>query len=860
MASETITFSNNGETAVASAMQIAQHTPFVALISQTGPFNTTEWLDIVRSGAEEQVGASALDFFKDASLLAEAARAGGGRSFQSHILRSEDGTTQTQLEQIDHQRTHRPVFQLYRDLGIMRNVSAYYVYGRPYDELEVDQQQVADNFGLVTDISHFGRIMGKDGKDVDDVQKTWLVSDFAFALERNLNASFTARAQDEVLYNIPNESIAENDQTVLDRSPEGNVTAIRAQRKTEPNVSFMFSAENARPLAKGVEVPISFGRGDIRMTRIDSTDQLLSYLSTQFDSLLLKYPLEKAALIMDKFIYGRKLGEFGISLSAVQAVRNLEGKMTAKILRVGNAAVGVVRTSSRVNTEITSLAGNKATGFDQLTGIAEGLQLDINDILVMSSEVKKRDRLVGRIMQAAKEQSLDFSVQFDEPVSDSRLGTIQQAEHYVEEVEIDKNTSFILIPPSIAGTAYADNSLRNPKEAGKLASALNAISPGYSFSQERFAADKIQVLDNSPWTQELVVSQLTEFIGKMRELSGKYGEVAIYEQIAHHHPTQAVHGPKQEHSAYIGRVLAEAFGMPNIKVRAGSLVDEYHTSDLKGDYSEFNKRIGQIAGGMFEGTFLESSPRMRILGDALVRMLMSDQNTSIIGGTVVHAMPDGRTLELWDAAMSSAGEFTPGRQACVPFELGMDLALMHPELADDLYLKYLLTRFPQSMLAEFTRTSGRKDSDALMVENIMIPENDIIARNARRMEALNQLDRDSFAEIWQTNPDITAFDIYALDVMYRRLKSDMDSGKRFPVVIHVLETNYNAQQSKSGWLWNQIGIPGIPIYRVSFDSASKKVRILESSAPEEDRMGQWLDKNRTVVEKIREIMEAESAA
>lgn len=856
MDKDPIILSNNGETAIKSFMGIANNPAFIALISQTGPFNTAEWINFVESNPPEKVAATALDFFKDASLMAEAARPHGGRNFQTHLLGQQYQVDVKLLEAFDHQRTKTPVFELYRQMGIMRDISAFYVFGKAYTELDASQQAIVDDFGLITDISHFGRIMGKDGKDVDDIQKTWLVADFAFALERNLNASFTSRGQDEVLFNVPNKAVAENYQTVMDRSPKGEVVAMRSQRKTEPNVSFMFSIEQPQVItAENIEVPVSFGRGDIRMIKMETTEQLLSYLSTQFDSLLLNYPLEKAALIIDKFIYGRKLDRFGISLAAVQAVKDLHGQMTAKILRVGNAGVGIISSEQTANQEIVAKAQNKDTSMEDLMIIARDMQLDITDIDAITNQGKKRNLLVGRIMQSAKSSRTSVEIRFTGEENEARLGTIQQAAHVIETIKIDEGTSFLFLPPAIAAKANTDQEIAKANNQANIAKALNKISPQYAFTQERFTRNRLQTLDNSPWTEEMINSQLAEFREYIEQQAQEYNEVSLFIQHSHIHPTQATHGPKQEHGAHIARIFADSLRAGNISIKSGCLVDEYHTSDLMKDYNWFDGVLAGIAGEMYSGIFLESSARMRLFGDALVRMLMGDENTTIQGGTVVYKMPEGRTLELWDAAMTGEGEFTPGRQACVPFELGMNLALMHPELADNLFVAYLLKRYPNSALAKFVSESGRTDSDRLMVENIMMAEKDIMARNAKRMAALSELERSSFAEIWQTNPDITAFDIYAMDVLYRTLKSDLDEKRRKPIVIHVLETNYNAQQSKSGWLWSQFGIPGLPIYRISFDSASKTIKVLESPAPSEARLGEWLDKNRSIVEQIRGIME-----
>lgn len=835
---------------------LASHPGILGLVSLTGAFNVAEW-GAIASEKPDVANRIALEQLKDMALVAEGARAGGGIGLQKMVLGTES-IDSDKLKQVESDRIHTPVHTLLVDISFARDVSSFLQFGRPFDELEAEDRETALGFGIVTDLGHFSRIMQKDAV-ATDVHKHWLIGQISQAFERNLNAAFTHRGQDDWLYPIPQGAQVEGSTMPIETSASGEITMIAGERKNAPNVTFGLAIKNSDNFIP-VEVAMSEGRGEIRSDTISNPSDLLVYLSHQFESLLTKYPLEKAVFIFDKFVDKLGIGARGIQLTAVQAIKDETGKGRAKIIQVGDIDVAVIREQDITGSaDLVREIQSKITD-DRLYEIAAQLGL------VGSTEnerppysQKKRQTLIGKTLGELRAKKLAISPMSQEKDGDG-LGGIEQAKHRVSEIEVDSDDSFVLLPPAIgAAVPGVVQEFKTIADVRSFLSGFNGQKASMSFPRFKFLTQETQIFKQIEWAPEMILPQLADFTGYIKALKEQFGEVDIHFQFAHIHPTGPTHTRIQEIGAKIAGAVGEEVRRLGAKTRGSSLVDEYHTDDLMADYSIFEAMLRANAGETFTELFYESSPVMRLIADAVARITIQDPRITRVGDTVSLPTDDNRMIEIWDNVTEAPDRsVSVGRQACVPFNIGMDLAMMAPELADASYRRYIELRHPQSMMAQLARENPHLSIHEIFTQFVMAEKN-VQARSAHRHHILDEADRASFTEIEHLDGSIASYDLLALYKIYQHIHEGLQSKKRIPLVVHVLETNYNAQQQKARIIWDKVGIAGVPVFRISFDPASGKIEVLTSPPPQEDKLGIFFNQSEVqqVLRDLREKFDAE---
>ncbi|MBI3366675.1 hypothetical protein HY041_03550 [Candidatus Roizmanbacteria bacterium] len=834
------------------AGNIALHPGIVGLVSLTGAFNVSEWRSIA---AKDRTTAEsiALEQLKDMALVAEGVRAGAGILLQNMILDTKEIDEEI-LRIAESERIRKPVHLLITPLEFARDLSSFMQFGNQFSLLDEEEQSTALQFGIVTDFGHFSRIMQKDAIRAD-VHRHWLVDQVSQAFERNLNAAYTHRNQDDALYPIPPQAAIGAKLSVVESLSSGENVMMVSERAKSPNITFSLAIANPEKFIP-IEVTSSKGRGEIRSGAITSTSGLLTYLSHQFESLLVKYPLEKSALIFDKYIYKLGIGNFGIQLTAVQSIKTQES-FRSKILQVGDIDIAVLRErSSNVN---PGLIMELRSGISdaRLYEIYQQLSITRNEINDQPPPYtpRKKQRLAAQVMEQLRAKKITLEPVNQEKNNDG-LGTIEQAKHKIIEMEIKDGDSFIFLPPSIgARLAGAVHKFADISYIITYLSNLNTQRrSSYSFSRFKFLHRDTQILRQIEWTTDTVLPQVAEFLDYLRGLTREFNTVDLHFQFSHIHPTSSTHSKIQEVGAKIAGILGNEVRRFGVRTRGSSLVDEYHTDDLLKDYSVFEDMLRQNADSTFTEIFYESSPVMRLIADAVVRLIIQHPDIQKIGDTISLLTQEGRMIEIWDnVTEKNDGAISIGRQACVPFNIGMDLTMMAPQLSDVLYRQYISLRYPNSILATLLREHSNLSVHEIFTRFIM-NETNVEKRSLMRHHILDEADRVSFSEIEKTNPDITAFDLYVLYELYQFVQSGLSSKKRIPIVVHILETNYNAQQEKARHIWDMVGIPGVPVFRISFDPFSGNIKVLTSPPPEEDKLGQFFsqpDITRTV-QKLKE--------
>lgn len=833
----------------------------VALITHVGPFNYREWAEI--SQDPERATHIALELFKEFSLLVEGARPGAGREFQHYVLTAPpEEIDLPALMQAEDLRTRKDLKITYVRIPFMQDVSAYLTSGRNYWGMDcAPERDFADFFPAVIDLGHFSRIMQKDIAG-DDVKRIFVANEVGVQLERNLNATFTHREGVHTMRDLwpalPS-TVPEGRIRTIEQSADGQTLSIANERQNQPNVSFTLSITKPEAF-KPIVVRVSEGRGEVREQQITTSDELLRYLSAQFESLLPVYPLEKASLIFDKFVYKLGIGDAGIQMAVVQRVKDEDGKQKAKVMTVGTPTVIIIREEIGNNQTKNELAAQMRVDTEDavLKSVANKIGVPENEIPQGELTTRQKNRLIAKARGLVNTSIARVEQFITHPEDiDVALGALAQAPHRMVEIELSDNESIILIPPSIARKVDEESFIREvflgtQGVLGVLAQRKDA-DKNMAMYATRTNSEGIQVIKNEPWTEEIVLSQLTEYMDVIRGLQTEFKDVFVSMQFAHFHPTAPRHTPIQEQAADIARILGTELRGMGVTVEGRSLADEYHTSDRMANWQDFYDMLQTRAGDFFHEFIQESSPEMRMIGDAQVRAMLMFDETIMKGGTLRHMMPDGKILELWDGAQDTDGRPVLGRQACVPFNTGMDVVLMAPDTAHAIYNDYVQMRFSDSLFARMSRKNPGMTIHNLIAE--IMKEPDITTRNERRLSAINEIERDSYAEVAEARPDITAFDLYFLDELYAKIRRDFVTGERVPVVTHILEGNYNAQQGKAGYMWEQVGIPGVPIFRISFNPESKKISLLRSNPPTQDYVSQLLEQNREAIETVRQQVE-----
>lgn len=820
----------------------------VSLISLTGAFNVAEWKSIITEKPEAAISAS-LEQLKDMALVAEGAQAGAGANLQQLILDIKF-IDEGELKRVETERVRESAHILLKTVPIALQLNSYLQFGKNINQLTSKEKEISERYGIITDFGHFSRIMQKDIVD-DDVKRIWQVKKVGLAFERNLNAAYTHREQ--TLYPVPVKMDTEVAQRIgeTEQNEQGQTTMITAERIHAPNVCFGMAITHPENFISLLAYQHE-GKGEMHEKTITSTSELLKYLSYQFENLMASYPLEKVALIFDKFLFKIGVENLGIQMAAVQTIKTEAGEARSKILQVGNIGAMVVKQNRESkHQDIISKLKTGNVSNEELMKIATRLILGFVAETI-SVTPKQRQRIIGQITTALKNESISI-IPFVEEAQEEALGSIIQASHRITEIPVDANDSVVFIPPIISSVIAHEPIETNYKNRDNLLSRLNSIKKEKSrtsFGFHKLITQETQVHRDITWTEESIFSQLEDFFNFMVGLKKEYAEVFAHLQFSHIHPTAPKHSSIQEQGATIAGTIGRFFRENGIETNGSSLIDEYHTDDLMMSYQKFEEMLQSRAGGIFTELMNESSPVMRLVGDAVVRAIMADSRTEVRGDTIIHKAP-GKTVEVWDnISARPRGGFTIGRQACVPFNIGMDISMMVPEMADGLYKKYLQARYPETTLARLVGENPDMSIHQIFTRFIMSEPN-IEKRNNIRHRVLDEIDRSTFNEVSEVSPDISAFDLVVLDEMYHKIRLDMETKKRIPIVIHVLESNYNAQQEKAGYIWNLLGFMAIPVFRVSFDPESHKIQLLTSIPPDEDRIGNFLESNRETIDVIK---------
>lgn len=843
----------------------------IALITHVGPFNYTAWAGI----SENPVRADeiAREYIKDTALLIEGANPGAGRNFQRMLATVTDADVDLPTLMVaEDERTTAVLGQRYIRNPFMRDISSYLMSGVPYAGLDCDaERDNADGFATVYDLGHFSRIMqidmAREGNR-DDLKKLAIVQNVARELERNLHTAFTNRGQGvhggiAEQYPVPSDANTEGGVIIAERASDGQAISVIKEKRTAPNISFMLTLKHPQNFG-GQDISVSQGRGEHETQRAETTEELLTHLAAQFEVLLTAYTLEKAALLFDKFVYKTVDGDLGLTMAVAQRVKTENGAHKMKVLTIGDTAVAVVdeKRGSAENAADIIAKLRADTPDDELlaTAIQAGLtEADLPRSINGSGLGKsQKGQLIGKTRAALNRSEARVTHFIAGGDSDASVGSFEQAPHRITEIELEGQNpreAFVLVPPSIASKVDAQRIIgQSFKSAGDVSINLVQRKPdgaSVALPTQKAIVPGIQIIRKTGWSRDEVISQIDPYLRKVEGFQSQYARVDASFQYAHFHPTGRKHTWIQEQATDIAEIVGTHLKSLGVGVEGRALADEYHTTDRMDDWNTYYSMLRDRSPSVFTEFIQESSPVMRLVGDAFIRRMLLDSNTFIQKSQLVHDMTDGYSrLELWDGAVDTNGQPARGRQACVPFNVGMDVVLMDPAKAEALFKKYILNRYPDSQLSQIARTNPDETIHDVIAE--IMKERDIAIRNKKRLAAINEVDRHSFAELMTPAPDSTAFDLVILDELRNGITDDVEAKKRIPLVTHVLETNYDMQHKKAAYMWENYGFPKVPVYRISFNPDSRKIKLLTSHPPQTDPWAEFLDTNRDVIQQVRQ--------
>jgi hypothetical protein len=353
-------------------------------------------------------------------------------------------------------------------------------------------------------------------------------------------------------------------------------------------------------------------------------------------------------------------------------------------------------------------------------------------------------------------------------------------------------------------------------KSGDTIEAVPATFPGLeSLTLEKpimgpVARIKINSMKHRPslpfqWTKEYVLKKIKPFIEEIK----KRRPDVVRIQVGHIHADRDF-GPEQRVACFIAKCLIEELEKLGIKVEVEPLIDNYHVVD-RVNVANFLEEVSKALGRKVNKVAFEASLLSRELGNQVIKRLYQrcPEKIVVIGSNVYLKVSETMIIELYDGV----GDFTKkGRQGCVPFEAGYEIRRLNPKLASKLFKETILKERPDSIIAKWWKEKPDiEDFEELTFHFVYTRPPEERARLKREME---EVDRPYKEKILEGGTE---------------LLDEIMKNKENVVLIHILEGVYAAQENKFAHLMQLAGLLPIPVYRISFQSDTGEIEILDAS-------------------------------
>jgi len=253
------------------------------------------------------------------------------------------------------------------------------------------------------------------------------------------------------------------------------------------------------------------------------------------------------------------------------------------------------------------------------------------------------------------------------------------------------------------------------------------------------------------------------------------------------------------------------------KIQTRPVIDNYHVID-RIDVKKLVAFLEKHSGLKITEINFEDALIWRHLGDEIIALLFQNQPQNIIrqGSNWYYKDPKSGTLvELY--AKVTNPEIDCGVQGCVPAQLGYELYRLNPDWMNEAYRKYILERFPDSLVAQWWKEEPQLPYQELILKHVYsLPCEE-------RMVLKEKIDKQIDRPFKQKSQEIIS--------LHDLIKKPM-----YLVLFHILENFYDAQELKSTTLWQSLAkpsgflfpwFPWVDQYRISFDRYTGRMKILD---------------------------------
>lgn len=266
----------------------------------------------------------------------------------------------------------------------------------------------------------------------------------------------------------------------------------------------------------------------------------------------------------------------------------------------------------------------------------------------------------------------------------------------------------------------------------------------------------------------------------------------------------------------IAGILAQQLNeaVSGVKLAVRPMSDNYHVVDRL-HFPSWVALLEEHSGLRVTEVNLEDALITRHLGDELIARLYQLHPSAIFaqGGNYYFRPPDvdDMVVELYDGVGLDPAT-SRGRQACVPFQLGYELYRLNPDWVNAAYREYVMTNFPQSMVAAWWKDDSTATYQELMLQHVyLLPCG---RRMALKAQVDAEIDRPYAAKCMSGKTPMLDALLAATDVSLVAL-------------LHVLEGFYDAQERKSTTLWQTLGFPRVAQWRLTFNRHTGEMRVLD---------------------------------
>lgn len=310
------------------------------------------------------------------------------------------------------------------------------------------------------------------------------------------------------------------------------------------------------------------------------------------------------------------------------------------------------------------------------------------------------------------------------------------------------------------------------------------------------------------WIEEYITQQLAELFEQIAKLAPDRVEL----QFGH------VHGDRDPNEdQVVGAKIAGAFARMlmdrGIRLVTRPMSDNYHVVDRL-DFPRWITLLMQHSGLPITEVTFEDALISRHLGDEATARLYQIRRQDVIrqGVNYYYRPPEvaNMMIELYDGVRKPQSDC--GRMGCVNFQIGYELYRLNPDWINAAYRTYIMTNFPQSLVAQWWENSPAATYQELVYRYIyLLPVEQRMTLKARVDE---EIDRPYAVKCASGQTPL-------LD----GLLSATDTSKI--VLIHVLEGFYDAQERKSATLWQALGLPRVNQWRISFNRHTGELHALD---------------------------------